>query len=53
MLWWGMPQFQDDRCDIVMNPVLIGEVLSKSMRDYDRGDNLNIIDRCNLSKNTY
>jgi Uma2 family endonuclease len=34
----GEPQFQDDRSDIVMNPILIVEVLSKSTRDYDRGE---------------
>jgi len=32
----GEPQFQDDRSDIVMNPILMIEVLSKSTRDYDR-----------------
>jgi Uma2 family endonuclease len=34
----GEPQLQDDRSDIVMNPTLIIEVLSKSTRDYDRGE---------------
>jgi Uma2 family endonuclease len=38
MVIQGQPQFQDDRSDIVINPVLIGEVLSKSTQNYDRGD---------------
>ncbi len=32
------PVFNDNRTDEVMNPCLIGEVLSKSTESYDRGD---------------
>jgi len=32
------PQFYDDRHDVVLNPTLIVEVLSKSTEAYDRGD---------------
>lgn len=31
------PRFHDDRKDIVLNPVLVGEVLSKSTEAFDRG----------------
>lgn len=32
------PQFADDRQDTLTNPTLIVEVLSKSTKDYDRGE---------------
>lgn len=34
----GEPIYQENRRDIVTNPLLIAEVLSKSTKDYDRGD---------------
>ena len=33
----GEPQFHDDRKDVVLNPVVIIEVLSKSTEAFDRG----------------
>jgi Uma2 family endonuclease len=33
----GEPQFHDDRKDIILNPVLLVEVLSKSTEAFDRG----------------
>ena len=33
----GAPEFFDGRDDVILNPVLVGEVLSKSTEDYDRG----------------
>ncbi len=33
----GEPQFHDDRKDIILNPVLVVEVLSKSTEAFDRG----------------
>ncbi|MDQ3688404.1 MAG: Uma2 family endonuclease [Acidobacteriota bacterium] len=34
----GEPQFHDERTDVILNPVLIVEVLSKSTASFDRGD---------------
>jgi Uma2 family endonuclease len=34
----GQPVFQDQRTDIILNPCLIIEILSKSTKDYDRTD---------------
>jgi Uma2 family endonuclease len=34
----GEPQFHDERTDIILNPVLLIEVLSKSTEAFDRGD---------------
>jgi Uma2 family endonuclease len=34
----GQPLFQEQRTDIILNPYLIIEVLSKSTQDYDRTD---------------
>ena len=34
----GKPLFSDERKDTLTNPTLIVEVLSKSTKDYDRGD---------------
>ncbi|HXG67483.1 MAG TPA: Uma2 family endonuclease [Blastocatellia bacterium] len=34
----GNPQFADDHKDTLLNPTLIVEVLSKSTKDYDRGE---------------
>ena len=34
----GEPQLQQGRTDTVLNPLLVVEVLSKSTRNYDRGD---------------
>ncbi|MGH9898277.1 MAG: Uma2 family endonuclease, partial [Pyrinomonadaceae bacterium] len=34
----GDPQFADNHKDTVTNPILIVEVLSKSTKDYDRGE---------------
>src|ERR671917_588299 len=34
----GEPQFHDERTDIIINPVLLIEVLSKSTEAFDRGD---------------
>lgn len=34
----GEPQFHDDRTDIILNPVLVVEVLSKSTEAFDRGE---------------
>jgi Uma2 family endonuclease len=34
----GEPQFQENRKDIILNPSVIIEVLSRSTSDYDRGD---------------
>jgi len=34
----GPPQFSDSRRDTLTNPTLIVEVLSKSTKDYDRGE---------------
>lgn len=34
----GEPQFHDRRTDVILNPVLIIEVLSKSTESFDRGD---------------
>ncbi len=33
----GEPQFHDDRKDVILNPVLVIEVLSKSTEAFDRG----------------
>lgn len=33
----GEPEFHDDRKDIILNPVLLIEVLSKSTESFDRG----------------
>lgn len=33
----GEPEFHDDRKDIILNPVLVFEVLSKSTEAFDRG----------------
>jgi Uma2 family endonuclease len=33
----GEPQFHDDRKDIILNPILVIEVLSKSTESFDRG----------------
>lgn len=33
----GEPQFHDERTDVILNPVLIIEVLSKSTEAFDRG----------------
>ena len=33
----GEPQFHDDRKDIILNPILLIEVLSKSTESFDRG----------------
>ena len=37
MVVCGEPQFVVERTDIITNPILIVEVLSKSTQDYDRG----------------
>jgi Uma2 family endonuclease len=34
----GEPQFHDERTDVILNPVLLIEVLSKSTEAFDRGD---------------
>ena len=34
----GEPELLDDRCDVLLNPSLIVEVLSDSTEAYDRGD---------------
>ncbi|MEB3190255.1 MAG: Uma2 family endonuclease [Snowella sp.] len=34
----GHPQFEENRKDIILNPTVIIEVLSRSTSDYDRGD---------------
>ena len=34
----GQPQFDDENQDTLLNPTLIVEVLSKSTKDYDRGE---------------
>ena len=34
----GQPQFADEQKDTLRNPTLIVEVLSESMKDYDRGE---------------
>lgn len=33
----GAPEFFDGRDDVIVNPVLLGEVLSKSTENFDRG----------------
>lgn len=33
----GQPQFHDERTDIILNPLLVIEVLSKSTESFDRG----------------
>ena len=33
----GEPQFHDDRKDVILNPILVIEVLSKSTEAFDRG----------------
>ncbi|HEX3684165.1 MAG TPA: Uma2 family endonuclease [Bryobacteraceae bacterium] len=38
MVICGQPALADDRRDIVLNPVVLIEVLSKSTHDYDRGE---------------
>jgi hypothetical protein len=38
----GEPQFQENRKDIILNPSVIIEVLSRSTSDYDRGDKFKI-----------
>jgi Uma2 family endonuclease len=38
MLVCGKPQFVPNRTDIILNPLILVEVLSKSTRAYDRGD---------------
>jgi Uma2 family endonuclease len=39
------PQFYDGRRDLLLNPSLIGEVLSSSTKGYDRGDKFNLYRR--------
>ena len=39
------PQFYDGRRDLLLNPSLIGEVLSSSTEGYDRGDKFNLYRR--------
>ncbi len=34
----GPPQYLDETRDCILNPILLGEVLSKSSRNYDRGE---------------
>jgi len=34
----GVPQFEDNQVDTLLNPVVVIEVLSKSTEGYDRGD---------------
>ena len=34
----GEPVILDDRTDTIINPLMIVEVLSKSTKNYDRGD---------------
>ena len=34
----GEPKYYEDRTDVITNPIVIVEVLSKSTKDYDRGD---------------
>lgn len=38
MVVCGDPKFYEDRTDVITNPIMIVEVLSKSSKDYDRGD---------------
>lgn len=38
----GEPEVLDDRCDVLLNPSLIVEVLSASTEAYDRGDKLTL-----------
>jgi len=38
MVVCGDPKFYEDRTDVIANPIVIVEVLSKSSKDYDRGD---------------
>jgi Uma2 family endonuclease len=38
MVVCGAPQFYQERDDTILNPVVIVEVLSKSTKDYDRGE---------------
>jgi len=38
MVVCGDPKFYEDRTDVITNPIVIVEVLSKSSKDYDRGD---------------
>jgi Uma2 family endonuclease len=45
MAFCGEPQFYDDRRDLLLNPSLIGEVLSRSTEGYDRGDKFNLYRR--------
>jgi Uma2 family endonuclease len=33
----GRPQFEDDKLDTLLNPLILVEVLSRSTEDYDRG----------------
>jgi Uma2 family endonuclease len=35
---WGLPEFEDDKRDTLLNPRVIIEVLSDSTEAYDRGD---------------
>ena len=39
------PEFSDGRRDLLLNPSLIGEVLSSSTEGYDRGDKFNLYRR--------
>lgn len=34
----GMPEFEDEEVDTLLNPTVVIEVLSRSTRNYDRGD---------------
>ena len=34
---WGPPEFEDDKLDTLLNPLILVEVLSPSTEDYDRG----------------
>ncbi|MCU0542710.1 MAG: Uma2 family endonuclease [Oscillatoriaceae cyanobacterium Prado104] len=38
MVIFGTPEYHNDRTDMVTNPQVIVEVLSKSTKNYDRGD---------------
>ena len=42
MLICGQPRFEANRTDVVINPLLLAEVLSKSTESYDRGKKFEI-----------
>ena len=53
MVVCGDKKFLDGEKDVIMNPVVIIEILSKSTEAYDRGENLPFIEVFQAFENTF